>query len=178
MTESADNADDTAPFLNADVIRCLRRLLHPQFDAGGHSLGDLVDLSASLPPGDAVTIDFTTRAEIGQPLVVLRRGNVTPTSPGASWPPSGSGDRRLTPAETPPSRDVFRSLTRREAEVVVLIAAGLPNREIAVRLVVTVGTVKDHVHHIIAKTGLRNRAAIGSAWAARGTEHAATTGMD
>jgi DNA-binding NarL/FixJ family response regulator len=31
-------------------------------------------------------------------------------------------------------------------------------------LVITLGTVKDHVHSILAKTGLRSRAAVAATW--------------
>jgi DNA-binding NarL/FixJ family response regulator len=49
-------------------------------------------------------------------------------------------------------------LTPREAEVLALIAEGLTNGEIADRLVVSAATVKTHVNHIFAKTGVRDRA--------------------
>ncbi|MDQ1049143.1 response regulator transcription factor [Streptomyces sp. V4I2] len=49
-------------------------------------------------------------------------------------------------------------LTVRETEVVVLIAEGLSNQEIARRLHVSTATVKTHINNLFAKTGLKDRA--------------------
>jgi len=48
-------------------------------------------------------------------------------------------------------------LTSRELEVLQFIAEGLTNQEIADRLVVEVGTVKNHVHSILEKLDVNNR---------------------
>ena len=56
-----------------------------------------------------------------------------------------------------PRSTVFASLTDREYEVVEAVAAGLDNAETAERLFMSVGTVRNHISSILAKTGLRNR---------------------
>ena len=54
-------------------------------------------------------------------------------------------------------RKEIESLTEREAEVLRLMARGLGNQEIALKLFVSEATVKTHVAHILDKLGVENR---------------------
>lgn len=66
---------------------------------------------------------------------------------------------RFAAIDVPPpaARGVLEQLTEREREVLILLARGGANAEIAERLVVTEATVKTHVSSILRKLGVRDR---------------------
>ena len=49
------------------------------------------------------------------------------------------------------------ALSEREREVLALLARGATNQDIADALVISLGTVKSHLNHIMGKLGARNR---------------------
>jgi DNA-binding NarL/FixJ family response regulator len=53
----------------------------------------------------------------------------------------------------------YMRLTDREREVLTCLARGLPNREIADHLMISLSTVQNHLHQIFAKLEARNRTA-------------------
>lgn len=66
------------------------------------------------------------------------------------------------PASAPPQP--IEPLTEREEQVLVKVARGLSNSEIAVELYITLSTVKTHLASLMAKLGARNRVEI-AIWA-------------
>ncbi|MHB1801128.1 MAG: response regulator [Actinomycetes bacterium] len=83
--------------------------------------------------------------------------NETPLSPAIAGRlldeiRSGATRRSASPAPTQGP-----SVTRRELEILQLVAEGLSNKEIGKRLSITEGTVKNHVHNALEKLHMENR---------------------
>jgi len=63
----------------------------------------------------------------------------------------------LRSGNTTPGGDLFEALSQREREVLALIAEGLSNQLIGVRLDISEKTVKTHVSNILTKLGVSDR---------------------
>ncbi|WP_330246601.1 response regulator transcription factor [Streptomyces sp. NBC_00562] len=98
--------------------------------------------------GDEIVraIQAVLSGEAGLSPAVQRRllERVT-TAPAPAGPPAGE-------------QQLPDGLTPREAEVLVLIAEGLSNPEIARKLHISQATVKSHINNLFAKAGVRDRA--------------------
>lgn len=116
------------------VVRALRA------GATGYLLKDLParELAEAVRLAHAGVVQF-------DPAAVARLVSALDRSPG---PPGPRGDT-VVPAGVP--------LTAREVEVLRELAAGSTNREIAQRLYLSEGTVKNHVSRILGRLGLRDR---------------------
>ncbi len=60
-------------------------------------------------------------------------------------------------SEARKSQPLVEPMSERELRILRLLAEGFSNREIAERLVISVGTTKSHVHHILEKLGSDSR---------------------
>ncbi len=113
--------------------------------ADGDTLVNAVRVVAS---GEALLAPEVTRRVIAQ-----FSNGFLPTSSG-SIPVTPGTDRDAPHVPSPEARG---DLSDREVEVLLLMARGLSNQEIAAELFVSNTTVKTHVSHILTKLGVRDR---------------------
>ncbi|HEX6478200.1 MAG TPA: LuxR C-terminal-related transcriptional regulator [Ktedonobacteraceae bacterium] len=89
--------------------------------------------------------------------VPLTAAQAIPTSPRQNETSNLPGPAQAMPAQTSVAQSLPDPLSRREMEVLRLLAGGASNREIAAALVLAPGTVKLHVSHILSKLGVKSR---------------------
>jgi DNA-binding NarL/FixJ family response regulator len=78
---------------------------------------------------------------------------------GLSFPP-GMTNAILAPELKPPSDGARAALTAREREVLILLAEGLANKQVARKLSISVRTAETHREHLFRKLGLTSIAAL------------------
>ncbi len=124
---------------------------------GPHRLeGDLVPpdghaRGTSHPPAPAVPTAPATAAPVAE--------TVAAAAPATAAVPPASGDTFSSHVdELMPRFASAHGLTTREREVLGLVLEGRTNQQMADALVVSVGTVKTHVHNIVRKCDAENRA--------------------
>ncbi|MFO1041005.1 MAG: LuxR C-terminal-related transcriptional regulator [Planctomycetaceae bacterium] len=142
--QEAHETSETNPAIRHEEAIEIRRLIEIGLQShSGVPVRDLVHTCSHLSQ-TRLTIDFSAAQIIGVPVVVLREHSTRPVQP------------------------IFEKLSDREREVATLIAAGCGNAQIARRLGISIGTVKDHVHHALTKTRLKTRTELAAALAREG----------
>lgn len=92
----------------------------------------------------------------------LRAAAQRRAKPGTSFTPQGQFETIRVPG---PSRlGAVPKLTRRQQEIIALIARGYTNRHIAEQLVIATGTVANHIAQLLDRLGVDNRVQL-AAWA-------------
>ena len=153
-------------------------------DAARRSLEDALDmLAACEAPFEtgrvrldlAATLDALGRPDQAQREIEAAIENFRAI--GADWERGRAEamlERLRTPSATQPAEATdgpLSRLSRRELEVLDLVAQGRTNREIAARLVLSEHTVNRHVANILRKLGLTSRAAAASLAGRHGLGH-------
>ncbi|WP_323189400.1 LuxR C-terminal-related transcriptional regulator [Kitasatospora sp. NBC_00240] len=73
--------------------------------------------------------------------------------------------RSVAVKSAPQSSEPETPITRREREIAGLVAKGLPNKDIAERLVISPRTVETHVQNVLTKLGFTSRTQIARLFA-------------
>ena len=118
------------------------------------------DLTSRIPDARLAAVDNLESVVPAAMEFLTHTTEDVPSRFGRQIPP---GDRARAPGT--PSFDPAR-LSKRELEILRLVAAGKSNRQIAAELVISTNTVDRHVSHILGKIGAANRAE-AAAYAAR-----------
>ncbi|GCD95032.1 response regulator [Embleya hyalina] len=99
-----------------------------------------------------------TRRLVADPAGAKPRPKSEPRPQSQARPGPSPADAGVAPPDSRPgSNPAPGVLTERETEVLRLIATGSTNREIASRLHLSEGTVKNHISRILSRLGLRDR---------------------
>ena len=151
--------------LRPDVV--LMDLVMPRLDG----VGAMRELRRRLPASRVIVL--TSFAEDDRLLPAIRAGaagyllkNVQPQELARAVRAAHDGEAMLDPSVAarlveaiaqPPGEAPPERLTRREREVLDLIARGFSNKRIALELGIAEKTVKTHVGHVLAKLGVSDR---------------------
>jgi LuxR family transcriptional regulator, maltose regulon positive regulatory protein len=154
----AEARDWTDERLQALTLQALAR--HAQGDAAG--AGTLVDAALALAePGGSIRVFLDEGPAMAQLLTAAGARGIRPAyiqkllAAFDAETPAPAGAAPAPPAAPPPP--LGEPLSRRELEILQLVAGGLSNREISERLFLALVTVKGHNQKIFAKLQVQRR---------------------
>lgn len=168
---TAERAVELAGSAGVDVV-----LMDLQFGSGMHGSAATALITA-LPAAPRVLVlttydtdaDILAAVEAGASGYLLK--DAPPEELAAAVRTAAAGQSALAPAVALRLMDRMRTpaeaLTKRELEVLQLVADGLSNQQISKRLFLSQATVKSHLVHVYAKLGVDSRTAAVAAAAGR-----------
>ncbi|MFD5418954.1 response regulator [Streptomyces sp. NPDC127069] len=168
---TAERAVELAASEPVDVV-----LMDLQFGAGMH--GSAATAAITGRPGAPRVLVLTTYDTDADILAAVEAGasgyllkDAPPEELAAAVRTAAAGQSALAPAVALRLMDRMRTpaeaLTKRELEVLQLVADGLSNQQISKRLFLSQATVKSHLVHVYAKLGVDSRTAAVAAAATR-----------
>lgn len=126
----------------------------------GYSLKDITAEQLAMTVRIAARGQVLLQPEIASKVFsALSPNPAAPSSPALPATSAGHPGSSAASASTPyiDATMYVEQLTEREHEILSLVASGASNREIAEKLYLTEGTVKNHVSSILGKLGVRDR---------------------
>ncbi|MFJ9792957.1 response regulator [Streptomyces globosus] len=168
---TAERAVELAASEPVDVV-----LMDLQFGAGMHGSAATAAITARAgAPRVLVLTTYDTDADILAAVEAGASGYLLKDAPpeelAAAVRTAAAGQSALAPAVALRLMDRIRTpteaLTKRELEVLQLVADGLSNQQISKRLFLSQATVKSHLVHVYAKLGVDSRTAAVATAASR-----------
>ncbi|MCX5193560.1 response regulator transcription factor [Streptomyces sp. NBC_00249] len=168
---TAERAVELAASEPVDVV-----LMDLQFGAGMH--GSAATAAITKRPGAPRVLVLTTYDTDADILAAVEAGasgyllkDAPPEELAAAVRTAAAGQSALAPAVALRLMDRMRTpaeaLTKRELEVLQLVADGLSNQQISKKLFLSQATVKSHLVHVYAKLGVDSRTSAVAAAATR-----------
>ncbi len=143
-----DGLEATRRILAADAA--VRILILTTFDLDEYVYAALRNGASGFLLKDAPPADLLTAVR------VIARGDAL-LAPGITRRLIDTFARRPSSPQHRPVNDLLAATTDREREVLSCIAMGLTNDEIARELLISAGTTKTHIAHLLTKLGARDR---------------------
>jgi LuxR family maltose regulon positive regulatory protein len=137
----------------------LQSLVYHKQSQRDKALAILADAIALAEPGGFIRPFLDLGPEMAGLLVRLSQRGVAPAYIArilAAFPQQSIDEKRLAVADAAEPSTV-EALTPRELDVLALLARGLTNKEIAQQLVISHGTVRQHVYNLFQKLQVNNR---------------------
>ena len=132
-------------------------LIHTGLRAGalGYSLKDITAEQLAMPVRTAASGQVLVQPDIASKVLSA----FAPPAPVRSshFAPNASSFSSSSPSTYIDATASIEPLTEREREILMLVARGASNRQIAENLYLTEGTVKNHMSNILGKLGVRDR---------------------
>jgi LuxR family maltose regulon positive regulatory protein len=156
LLQSAESYRRTGSVIKISILQSLGQQAHGDREQALRSLEQALSLAES---EGYVRIFLDEGWLMGRLLYEAAANGIAPEYAGRLLAQFPAGEQARTPA--PPQRHtpaLVEPLSKREQEVMTLIAAGETNAEIAQSLYISVGTVKNHAKNIYSKLNVHSRA--------------------